>query len=183
MQSYSIKHISILKSCVQAWDQLALFDEYLELVIQYGFITMFSASFPLAPFWALINNIMEVFLLSSAPIKPWTQYIYYFQYRQVRIDAYKYTTQIRRPKAQKVENIGAWLGILKVITFAAVVLNVKLMNLHRTTFNFDFQAVIIAFTSEFMQRLYYKYFVSPDNTYAGYVDFTFTGIIVQLMNI
>ena len=155
-----------------------MFDEYLELVIQYGFITMFSASFPLAPFWALINNIMEVFLLSSAPIKPWTQYIYYFQYRQVRIDAYKYTTQIRRPKAQKVENIGAWLGILKVITFAAVVLNVKLMNLHRTTFNFDFQAVIIAFTSEFMQRLYYKYFVSPDNTYAGYVDFTFTGIIL-----
>ena len=70
------------------------------------------------------------------------------------------------------------MGILKVITFAAVVLNVKLVNLHRTTFNFDFQAVIIAFTSEFMQRLYYKYFVSPDNTYAGYVDFTFTGIIL-----
>ena len=44
---------------------------------------------------------------------------------QVRIDAYKYTTQIRRPKAQKVENIGAWLGILKVITFTAVVLNVR----------------------------------------------------------
>ena len=44
---------------------------------------------------------------------------------KVRIDAYKYTTQIRRPKAQKVENIGAWLGILKVITFIAVVLNVS----------------------------------------------------------
>ena len=46
---------------------------------------------------------------------------------KVRIDAYKYTTQIRRPKAQKVENIGAWLGILKVITFIAVVLNVRLI--------------------------------------------------------
>ena len=44
----------------QAWDQLALFDEYLELVIQYGFVTMFSAAFPLAPLFALANNIMEV---------------------------------------------------------------------------------------------------------------------------
>ena len=42
----------------------------------------------------------------------------------MRIDAYKYTTQIRRPKAQKVENIGAWLGILRTITYFAVVLNV-----------------------------------------------------------
>ena len=46
----------------------------------------------------------------------------------MRIDAYKYTTQIRRPKAQKVGNIGAWLGILKIITFSAVVLNVSLQN-------------------------------------------------------
>ena len=44
----------------QAWDQLALFEEYLELVIQYGFVTMFSAAFPLAPLFALLNNIMEV---------------------------------------------------------------------------------------------------------------------------
>ena len=45
---------------LQAWTQLSLFDEYLEIVIQYGFITMFVSAFPLAPFFALVNNIMEV---------------------------------------------------------------------------------------------------------------------------
>ena len=45
---------------LQAWTQLSLFEEYLEIVIQYGFITMFVSAFPLAPFFALANNIMEV---------------------------------------------------------------------------------------------------------------------------
>lgn len=53
-------------------------------VIQFGFVTLFVASFPLAPFFALLNNIMEI-----------------------RIDAYKFTTQIRRLPAIRAENIGA----------------------------------------------------------------------------
>ena len=40
--------------------QLGLLDEYLELAIQYGFITLFVAAFPLAPLFALINNALEV---------------------------------------------------------------------------------------------------------------------------
>ena len=39
---------------------MALFDEYLEMVIQYGFVTIFVSAFPLAPFFALFNNIIEV---------------------------------------------------------------------------------------------------------------------------
>ena len=39
---------------------LGLLDEYLELAIQYGFITLFVAAFPLAPLFALINNILEI---------------------------------------------------------------------------------------------------------------------------
>ena len=50
---------------LQAWTQLSLFEEYLEIVIQYGFITMFVSAFPLAPLFALVNNIMEVTGLSS----------------------------------------------------------------------------------------------------------------------
>lgn len=120
---------------LQAWNQMALFDEYLEMVIQYGFITIFVSAFPLAPFFALLNNILEV-----------------------RLDAYKYTTQIRRPLAQKVKSIGAWLGILQTITYIAVVSN----------------AVIIAHTSEFIPRLLYQYKYSPTTTQAGYVAFTLT---------
>ena len=82
---------------------------------------MFSSAFPLAPLWALINNIMEVLITGLNENNNEKN----FSYLKVRIDAYKYTTQIRRPKAQKVGNIGAWLGILKIITFSAVVLNVS----------------------------------------------------------
>eukprot|EP00090_Calanus_glacialis_P001897 TRINITY_DN11418_c0_g1_i3.p1 TRINITY_DN11418_c0_g1~~TRINITY_DN11418_c0_g1_i3.p1 ORF type:complete len:280 (-),score=56.84 TRINITY_DN11418_c0_g1_i3:100-918(-) len=114
---------------------MALFDEYLEMVIQYGFVTIFVSAFPLAPFFALFNNIIEV-----------------------RLDAYKYTTQIRRPLAQKVKSIGAWLGILQTITYIAVASN----------------AVIIAHTSEFIPRLMYYYGHSKDGTYRGYVNFTLT---------
>lgn len=115
--------------------RLALFDEYLEmskycdkkkaaitnfsqccdlqliiiLVLQYGFITLFVAAFPLAPLCALINNIAEI-----------------------RLDAYKMVTQARRPLAERVEDIGAWYGILRAITYAAVVSNVKL-SLYRTS--------------------------------------------------
>ena len=93
----------------------------------------------------------------------------------MRIDAYKYTTQIRRPKAQKVENIGAWLGILRTITYFAVVLNVNLKNSLLSSDQVLYQALIIAISSEFIQRLYYQHVVSPDGTQAGYVDFTLTG--------
>ncbi|XP_022824031.1 anoctamin-4-like [Spodoptera litura] len=123
-----------------AWEQdyhlqdpgrLALFDEYLEMILQYGFVTLFVAAFPLAPLFALLNNIAEI-----------------------RLDAYKMVTQARRPLAERVEDIGAWYGILKGITYAAVVSN----------------AFVIAYTSDFIPRMVYKYVYSPDNTLAGYID-------------
>ena len=75
------------------------------LVIQYGFVTIFVAAFPLAPLLALINNIFEI-----------------------RLDAYKYTTQMRRPIAQQVQDIGIWYSILEGMTYLAVVSNVIHLN-------------------------------------------------------
>ncbi|CAF1302502.1 unnamed protein product, partial [Didymodactylos carnosus] len=37
-----------------------LFEEYLEMVLQFGFITIFVAAFPLAPLFALLNNWIEI---------------------------------------------------------------------------------------------------------------------------
>lgn len=80
---------------------------YFLTVIQFGFITLFVASFPLAPLLALFNNILEV-----------------------RVDAWKFTTQFQRPVAAKARNIGAWEEILNVVAILSVVTNVKTNSFH-----------------------------------------------------
>jgi hypothetical protein len=42
------------------WSPQSLFYEYLEMVLQFGFVTIFVAAFPLAPLFALINNALEI---------------------------------------------------------------------------------------------------------------------------
>jgi hypothetical protein len=34
-------------------------DDYLEMVMQYGYVTMFAAVLPVAPALALLNNLFE----------------------------------------------------------------------------------------------------------------------------
>lgn len=54
-------------------------------VIQFGFVTLFVASFPLAPLFALLNNIIEI-----------------------RLDAKKFVTELRRPVAARAKDIGEY---------------------------------------------------------------------------
>ena len=77
-----------------------MFQEYLEMVKKFGCITIFVCAFPLAPLFALINNILEV-----------------------RLDAKKLLVQYRRPSAQKVKSIGIWYDIMNMLTKIAVVTN------------------------------------------------------------
>ncbi|CAI4232512.1 unnamed protein product [Auanema sp. JU1783] len=81
------------------YDQF-LFDEYLEMVIQFGFVTLFVAAFPLAPLFAVINNILEI-----------------------RVDAKKFLCVTQRPTPAQAKNIGIWLNILDVISKASVTIN------------------------------------------------------------
>ena len=71
-------------------------------VIQYGFVTLFVAAFPLAPFFALLNNIIEI-----------------------RLDATKLITQWKRPMAERAQDIGTWFTILVAISKLAVLVNVS----------------------------------------------------------
>ncbi|KAJ8002519.1 hypothetical protein DPEC_G00159750 [Dallia pectoralis] len=116
---------------LQNFGHLGLFYEYLEMVIQFGFITLFVASFPLAPLLALMNNIIEV-----------------------RVDAWKFTTQFRRPVAAKAHSIGAWQEILNGVAVLSVVTN----------------AFIVSFTSDMIPRLVYMYAYSKDLTMKGYIN-------------
>ncbi|XP_015674147.2 anoctamin-7 [Protobothrops mucrosquamatus] len=108
-----------------------LFAEYLEMVLQFGFITIFVAACPLAPLFALLNNWAEI-----------------------RLDAQKFVCEYRRPVAERAQGIGIWFHILEVITHFAVISN----------------AFLIAFTSDFLPRLYYQY--TRASNLQGYIDFT-----------
>jgi hypothetical protein len=44
---------------------------------------------------------------------------------QIRLDANKFTTEVRRPLAQSAQGIGAWLGIMKTLTYLSIVSNVR----------------------------------------------------------
>ncbi|XP_028406726.1 anoctamin-4-like isoform X2 [Dendronephthya gigantea] len=80
--------------------EFRMFYEYLDMVIQFGFVTMFVASFPLAPLFALLNNFVET-----------------------RADAINFVVNYRRRVAEQVKNIGIWFKILEVVTKISVVVN------------------------------------------------------------
>ncbi|XP_008286030.1 anoctamin-1 isoform X2 [Stegastes partitus] len=107
--------------------------EYMEMIIQFGFVTLFVASFPLAPLFALLNNIIEI-----------------------RLDAKKFVTELRRPVAARAKDIGIWYNILKGVAKVAVIIN----------------AFVISFTSDFIPRMVYQYMYSPDGSMHGFVNHT-----------
>ncbi|XP_024137526.1 anoctamin-9 isoform X1 [Oryzias melastigma] len=81
-------------------DSFSLFNEFLEMVIQFSFTTIFVAAFPLAPLLALFNNVIEI-----------------------RLDAIKMVTLERRMVPKKTNDIGVWINILEVIGVLAVIAN------------------------------------------------------------
>ncbi|XP_075923859.1 anoctamin-5-like, partial [Petromyzon marinus] len=125
---------------LQPQSPLGLFDEYLEMVIQFGFVTLFVASFPLAPLLALLNNIIEV-----------------------RVDAWKLVTKMRRPVVSRARGIGAWADILSFIATLSVITN----------------SCILAFTTDIIPRLVYYYGYSAEYgtgspTMHGYTEDSFS---------
>ncbi|XP_043975776.1 anoctamin-7-like [Gambusia affinis] len=82
-----------------------LFGEYLEMVLQFGFITIFVAACPLAPLFALMNNWVEI-----------------------RLDAQKYVKEYRRPVVERAQDIGIWFHILQFISHIAVISNAFLIS-------------------------------------------------------
>ncbi|XP_074522502.1 anoctamin-1a isoform X2 [Halichoeres trimaculatus] len=79
---------------------VGLSPEYMEMIIQFGMVTLFVASFPLAPLFALLNNIIEI-----------------------RLDAKKFVMELRRPIAAKAQDIGIWYNLLRGLSKVAVIVN------------------------------------------------------------
>ncbi|KPP63459.1 hypothetical protein Z043_118284, partial [Scleropages formosus] len=111
----------------------SLTPEYMEMIIQFGFVSLFVASFPLAPLFALLNNVIEI-----------------------RLDAKKFVTELRRPDAMRAKDIGIWYNIISGMGKFSVIIN----------------AFVIAFTSDFIPRLAYQYMYSNTGTLHGFIEHT-----------
>ncbi|EOD17321.1 hypothetical protein EMIHUDRAFT_470289 [Emiliania huxleyi CCMP1516] len=80
------------------------FDDYLEMVIQFGYITLFASAFPLASALALACNGVELYS-----------------------DLFKVSYLCRRPRRPRVSGIGTWLGLLYVLVVASIFTNAVLI--------------------------------------------------------
>mmetsp|Transcript_13981 Transcript_13981/g.20923 ORF Transcript_13981/g.20923 Transcript_13981/m.20923 type:complete len:715 (-) Transcript_13981:269-2413(-) len=83
---------------------LGTFEDYAEMVIQFGYTTMFVAAFPLATVMSFVNNYIEI-----------------------RVDAWKLCQVCRRPEPRSAEDIGTWQTILEVMTLFSVLTNSALV--------------------------------------------------------
>jgi hypothetical protein len=79
------------------------FDDYLEMVVQYAYLTLFSVVLPLAPLMVLLNNALEL-----------------------RTDAAK-ILMCRRQVARRAAGIGMWEPLLVAISYASVLTNVSVL--------------------------------------------------------
>jgi anoctamin-10 len=76
------------------------FDDYIEMIIQLGYITLFAAAYPLAPCVALIANLVEM-----------------------RLDMFKITFITRRPRSIPTSIIGMWKTLIRVIVWGSAITN------------------------------------------------------------
>ncbi|XP_008380823.3 anoctamin-like protein At1g73020 isoform X1 [Malus domestica] len=81
-----------------------LFDDFLEVALQFGMIMMFACAFPLAFAFATLNNITEI-----------------------RADALKLLAMLRRPTPRFSTTIGAWLNIFQFLIVMSICTNCALL--------------------------------------------------------
>ncbi|CAN1217972.1 Anoctamin-like protein At1g73020 [Linum perenne] len=81
-----------------------LFDDYLQLALQFGMIMMFACAFPLAFVFAAVNSFTEV-----------------------RTDALKLLAMFRRPIPRVAATIGAWINIYQFLIVMSICTNSVLL--------------------------------------------------------
>ncbi|KAJ1674597.1 hypothetical protein EV182_002950 [Spiromyces aspiralis] len=81
-----------------------LYEDYAEMVSQFGYVTFFSIIWPFAPLCAFINNWIEL-----------------------RSDAVKICLTVRRPLPVRAETIGPWLDAMRATSWLASISNALLV--------------------------------------------------------
>ena len=105
--------------------QYDTFDDYAELVVQLGFLSLFVVCFPLAPFFAVLSNLVEV-----------------------KVDLYKLTEMCQHPIPRGAQDIGTWQYFIMITMYTAVITNAALFAFTTDTMSaYSFEIKMIAFIS------------------------------------
>mmetsp|Transcript_47156 Transcript_47156/g.75551 ORF Transcript_47156/g.75551 Transcript_47156/m.75551 type:complete len:954 (+) Transcript_47156:88-2949(+) len=79
-------------------------DDMSELVVQFGYVTLFVMAFPLTPLLAVVNNVIEM-----------------------KVDAINLVKSLQRPHPNGSYGLGSWNSIIAVLSIIAVGTNVALI--------------------------------------------------------
>jgi hypothetical protein len=75
-------------------------DDYMEMVISFGYVALFGSSLPLLPLLALVEIVLEI-----------------------RVDAWKICTLTKRSHPYRSETIGVWRTIILAVAYAGAFTN------------------------------------------------------------
>ncbi|ETO23310.1 hypothetical protein RFI_13873 [Reticulomyxa filosa] len=111
-------------------------DDMSEMVVQFGYVTMFVIALPITPLLSLINNIIEL-----------------------KVDGFKLVRESQRPHPNGSSGLGAWNDVLGFFSIVAVGTNVALItwrtSLVNTLISYDptMKWVFFTFISIFLSIL------------------------------
>lgn len=84
-------------------EEVETFDDYLEMIMTFGYITLFASAFPLG------TTITSLFI-----------------YLETKSDMFKFERTARRPFSKKCHDIGTWEIALDILTIMSVFTNIVL---------------------------------------------------------
>lgn len=117
-------------------------EDYGELVIQYGYIALFSSVFPMTSFVFLLCNMIEG-----------------------RTDAFKYLFLSNRAPADIASSIGRWKSMIKFTMISGVLLNSILLTVTTNSQRMKATHPIICFFV--LEHIFYGVTVAIDYVFAG----------------
>lgn len=94
-------------------------EDYMEMVIQFGYVALFGASLPIISFLAFIEIVLEI-----------------------RVDAWKLTLLTKRPSPARSENIGVWRSILIIVAYAGAFTNSGIIFITMDLYDDNYQKIL-----------------------------------------
>lgn len=79
------------------------YHDYLQIYIQFGYVTLFSSVVPMAALIALVNNVIEI-----------------------RLDIFKLQKFYKRPFAERAKDIGSWQLAFEAMALISIISNLAM---------------------------------------------------------